>query len=399
MAVIDSYDKFKEYCLRRLGKGAIVVNVTEEQTRDRIEDALQKWQDFHFEGAEPISFVRTLSMADQEKGYIEVEELQGITEILTASSATRSNAERMDDLDWQFHHEFNEHFAANHGQFREMGLTDYHISMEYLASMRYLFTADRLFTYNATTNRLYLNGQYSIAAAPGNVVKDFDSVDPVWTATNGALTAKDTAAANGNLLGSTMTDSSSGTLANNLSFTHETGGYMRGKWTGRVALLQGTYTGKVKLILKDRAGTVINSKEVQPTSYWEYFYVEGTYKAGHINDFVLEIETVDVPGDGEDFHIGSPQGFRNNWLILVGHKTAIPDDNGIIWNNGWLKDYATALIQKQWAQNLSKFDQVQMAGGVTLNQAELYERAMTDLERLDEDLDLKWGLPPAMIIG
>ena len=49
---IASRADFKEYCLRKLGKPVIEINVADEQVEDRIDEAVQKWQEYHFDGSE-----------------------------------------------------------------------------------------------------------------------------------------------------------------------------------------------------------------------------------------------------------------------------------------------------------------------------------------------------------
>ena len=70
-----------------------------------------------------------------------------------------------------------------------------------------------------------------------------------------------------------------------------------------------------------------------------------------------------------------------------------------IWNQMWLKDYATAKIKKQWGQNLTKFQGVQMPGGVTLNGEMIYNDAVEELKVLDEQLRTTWETPPLDMIG
>jgi hypothetical protein len=165
-----------------------------------------------------------------------------------------------------------------------------------------------------------------------------------------------------------------------------------------VELKQGSYTGKVRLRVLDRAGTVINAKTVSPATYWKNFEIEVMYKEGHINDYVFEIESTDAQSN-DYFFANNPHGHRNNWLIFVGYATSSPDDIDLIWNSGWLKEYAIALIKRQWASNIKKFDGVQMAGGVVLNGQLMYDEAKEELTQLDEDLESKWTLPPALMIG
>ena len=65
----------------------------------------------------------------------------------------------------------------------------------------------------------------------------------------------------------------------------------------------------------------------------------------------------------------------------------------------FLKQYITALFKEQWGLNLSKFEGVQMVGGVTLNGRAILDEARTDLERLREELSLKYELPVDMMMA
>lgn len=399
---IDSYNKFRDYCLRALGQDedkVIRVEVTEAQLRDRIEDALKKWQDFHFEGSTLVSVHKYITASDLRKGYLQIGELNSIIEILTPNDSNKSNAEVMDDIDYRLNLEYaDNHFfggGAGYGS-REMMLTDYYITMEYLASMRYLFTADKLFTFNATSGRLYLQGQYG-AYLPPNLLEEFRSQN--WVEGAGTLIEPDTEELpSGKISGTRISNTDAGTNPIKAEYSHVTNYYPRGLRTFQIQLKQGTYTGKVKITCRDRVGTVINTTTVQPKAYWDTFELEAHYKEGHINDYIFTVESVDSAAD-QYFSANNPTGFRNNFIVLVGYQTSSPDDVDVVWDSGWLKSYAIALIKKQWAQNLKKYDNIQMAGGVTLNAQTMYDEAVQELEKLDEELELKWSMPPALMIG
>ena len=65
----------------------------------------------------------------------------------------------------------------------------------------------------------------------------------------------------------------------------------------------------------------------------------------------------------------------------------------------FLKQYATALIKRQWGENLKKFEGVQLPGGVTLNGKAIYDEAVEEILRIEEQMSLKWELPPDGFIG
>ena len=69
------------------------------------------------------------------------------------------------------------------------------------------------------------------------------------------------------------------------------------------------------------------------------------------------------------------------------------------YNNEWLKGYVEALFQQQWGQNLSKYDGVQMLGGVTLNGRQILEDARNKKEALIQELHSRYELPPMDLVG
>ena len=65
----------------------------------------------------------------------------------------------------------------------------------------------------------------------------------------------------------------------------------------------------------------------------------------------------------------------------------------------FLKKYATVLIKKQWGQNLIKMEGLQLPGGVTLNGRQLYDDAITEIDKIEEEMQLKYELPVDHLIG
>ena len=87
------------------------------------------------------------------------------------------------------------------------------------------------------------------------------------------------------------------------------------------------------------------------------------------------------------------------FLIIECYRKLDPTTYTDIFNDIYLKRYTTALIKRQWGANLSKFEGVQMLGGVTLNGAKIFEEAQQDIEKLEEQIQLAYELPPNYMIG
>ena len=88
-----------------------------------------------------------------------------------------------------------------------------------------------------------------------------------------------------------------------------------------------------------------------------------------------------------------------DWLIMDCYRTLDPNDYARVWNDSFLKKYTTALLKKQWGQNLIKFNGVKLPGGVELNGRDIYEDGVKELEVIREMMSNTYELPPLDMIG
>ena len=88
-----------------------------------------------------------------------------------------------------------------------------------------------------------------------------------------------------------------------------------------------------------------------------------------------------------------------DFIVIDCFRLLDPSDYGRVWNDSFLKPYATALLKKQWAQNMLKFQGVKLPGGIELNGREMYEDAEKDLEKIRENMSNTYELPPLDMIG
>jgi len=87
------------------------------------------------------------------------------------------------------------------------------------------------------------------------------------------------------------------------------------------------------------------------------------------------------------------------YLIIEVFRKLDPDTHTDIYDDIYLKRYATALIKRQWGQNLSKFSGTAMLGGVTLNGPELFSSAIAEQQKLEEEIRLNYEEPAHMQQG
>lgn len=91
---------------------------------------------------------------------------------------------------------------------------------------------------------------------------------------------------------------------------------------------------------------------------------------------------------------------EGRFVILEGYQTLNPDEFTDVYNDMMLKKYLTALIKKQWGQNLNiKFEGLQLPGGVTISGRAIYDDAKEELLKIEEEFDMKYSFPPDFFVG
>ena len=115
------------------------------------------------------------------------------------------------------------------------------------------------------------------------------------------------------------------------------------------------------------------------------------------NDFITlnGVDTIQIAT------INSPTTIivRGPFANSAANTTATIAGNSDVWNDRYLKKYGTALIKKQWGQNLIKFQGVKLPGGIELNGRQLYDDAQREIEVIIEKMSSTYELPPYDMIG
>jgi hypothetical protein len=89
----------------------------------------------------------------------------------------------------------------------------------------------------------------------------------------------------------------------------------------------------------------------------------------------------------------------DDYIIIDCYRLLDPNDYGRVYNDSFLKRYLTALMKRQWGQNLIKFQGVKLPGGIELNGRQIYDDADKDLEIIREQMSNTYELPPFDMIG
>ena len=89
----------------------------------------------------------------------------------------------------------------------------------------------------------------------------------------------------------------------------------------------------------------------------------------------------------------------DDWIVVECDKIIDPATFTDVWSDMFLKRYNTALMKKQWGQNLIKFEGLQLPGGVTMNGRQMYDDAKEELDVIGEQMQLRYELPVDHLIG
>jgi hypothetical protein len=87
------------------------------------------------------------------------------------------------------------------------------------------------------------------------------------------------------------------------------------------------------------------------------------------------------------------------YMVIDCYRLLDPNTYAGVWNDSFLKRYLTALIKRQWGQNLIKFQGVKLPGGIELNGRQIYDDAEKELENIREVMSNTYELPPMDMIG
>jgi hypothetical protein len=89
----------------------------------------------------------------------------------------------------------------------------------------------------------------------------------------------------------------------------------------------------------------------------------------------------------------------DQFFVIDCYSTLDPNDYSRVWNDSFLKPYLTALIKRQWGQNMMKFTGVKLPGGVELNGRQMYDDGQREIDILMEKMSSTYELPPLDMIG
>ena len=88
-----------------------------------------------------------------------------------------------------------------------------------------------------------------------------------------------------------------------------------------------------------------------------------------------------------------------SFIVIEAYEIVDPTSYADVFNDLYLKKYLAALIKRQWGANMMKFDGFQLPGGITMNGRQMFEDAIEEIDKLEEECRLSWMLPDNFLMG
>ena len=281
MAKPTTRQELKDYCLRQLGAPVLEVNVDDDQVDDLVDDALQLFNERHFDGVERMYLKYKLTQDDIDRG--KADPTTGVGIVTTTASSTNVSGMGTITSTWYENSNF-------------LQVPDSVIGVE------------KIFKFDSST---ISSGMFSVKYQLFlNDIYQFNSID----------------------------------------------------------LLQ---YSMVKTYLEDIEFLLTTDKQIRFNKRQDRLYLDIDWAS----------ETA------------------GSYLVLDCYRALDPTNFSGVYNDSFLKKYLTALIKRQWGQNLIKFRGVKLPGGIEFNGREIYDDGQRDLDDIKERMASEYELPPLDLIG
>jgi hypothetical protein len=180
MAVPIDRPSFKEYCLRKLGKPVIEVNVDDDQVDDRIDESLRYYWDYHFDGTEKLYYKHQINANNVTDKYITLpQNIIGAVRVFPIADPIV----RSDDLfNIRYQIALNDLYSLT-----SVSMVPYYMVMEHLSLISELLVGQQPIRYNRHKDRLYVDMDWQkVNIGEYLLVEAYEIVDPeeynqVWS--------------------------------------------------------------------------------------------------------------------------------------------------------------------------------------------------------------------------
>ena len=179
MAIPSTRAEFKEYCLRKLGKPVIEINVDDDQVEDRIDEALLYFADYHFDGTEKTYYQYPVTNEDITNKYITMpENIIGVINLFPIGQALNTN--NLFNIRYQI--ALNDLYTLT-----SVSMVPYYMALQHVQFLEQMLVGQQPIRYNRHVNKLYIDMDWKIINVGDKLlVEAYNVVDPnVYTKTWG----------------------------------------------------------------------------------------------------------------------------------------------------------------------------------------------------------------------
>ena len=168
-----SKSTFKEFCFRKLGKGMIKIDITDDQADDRIDEALSFFADYHFDGNEKIYYKHILEQADITNEYILLpENIIGVVRIFDIGGFSSIQTDNIFSIQYQY--ALNDMFSIT-----SRSIIPFFMARMNLSLLDELLIGKQPIRYNRHNNKLYIDMNWShVHAGQYVIVEAYNVIDP-----------------------------------------------------------------------------------------------------------------------------------------------------------------------------------------------------------------------------
>jgi hypothetical protein len=325
MAAPTTRQELIDYCLRRLGFPVIEINVDEDQISDRIDDALQFWYEYHFDGRQKI-FISYQITGDA---------------IYLASNILAPNFTVGDKLTG--------------------GTSGATTVIKEIHSSNYFITEDTQGTFVAGETVTGSLSGFSAALHATTFYVAGDMGNKYIPVGNGVLSITRMF----NFGGSTNSSTRGSEIFDVMYQFRQNDLY-------NLLGADMTYYTIVQQHLTTLEQLLVNQRQIRFNRKMNRVYVDTDW------------DKTFNPGD---------------YVVFEAYSIVDPAEFSEVYDDMFLKKYATSLIKRQWGENMKKFGGIQLPGGVTLNGDKIFEEAITEIDQIERDMQLKYELPPTFMVG
>lgn len=154
MAVPTTRAEFKEYCLRKLGKPVLEINVDDDQVEDRIDESLKYYWDYHFDGSERIYYKHQITANNKSDGYITLpENIIGAVRVFSIGDPSIRN----DDLfNIRYQIALNDLYTLT-----SVSMIPYYMVRQHLGLIQEMLVGQQAIRYNRHMNKLHVDTDWS----------------------------------------------------------------------------------------------------------------------------------------------------------------------------------------------------------------------------------------------